>query len=176
MNSAEDFIQIVLECYIVVAAEEIMSMKAVEIDWDGKVNSLARLIVNMYVRMLPDAAPKIEDQGYNYSCEIITLGLLWFNYLDSTKEGDGGRVMALWKFLMVIFRKTGHRNYAKEAASLLIEYHFTASERKAAQMRDSRFINTKGREGCDMACDLFMEHLNRRLKGMIRQMGASFHS
>ena len=74
---------------------------------------------------------------------------------------------------MVIFRKTGHRNYAKEAASLLIEYHFTASERKAAQMRDSRFINTKGREGCNMACDLLMEHLNRRLKGMIRQMGSN---
>ena len=66
MNSAEDFIQVVLECYIVVAAEEIMSMTAVEIDWDGKVNSLARLIVNMYVRMLPDTAPtKFTSNSYN---------------------------------------------------------------------------------------------------------------
>uniref|UniRef100_A0A1X7VWE6 DUF6589 domain-containing protein n=1 Tax=Amphimedon queenslandica TaxID=400682 RepID=A0A1X7VWE6_AMPQE len=81
--------------------------------------------------------------------------------------------MARWKFLMVIFRKTGHRNYAKEAVSLLLEYHFTALERKAAQVGDSRFITTKGREGCNMACDLFIEHLNRRLKGMIRQMGSN---
>ena len=77
---------------------------------------------------------------------------------------------AIWKYLMVIFRQTNNRNYAKEAVLLLISYNFTSSERIAAQLLTSRFVNTKGREGCNMPCDLHLEHLNRRLKGTISGM------
>ena len=65
---------------------------------------------------------------------------------------------------MVIFRQTNHQNYAKEAALLLINYNFKISERAAAA---SRFVNTKGREGCNLPCDLHLEHLNRILKGTL---------
>ena len=34
----------------------------------------------------------------------------------------------------------------------------------------SRFVNTKGREGCKLPCDLHLEHLNRRLKGTLSRM------
>ena len=47
---------------------------------------------------------------------------------------------------------------------LLIQYHFLFSERKAAEVRNSRFVNTHGRKGHNRPCDLHMEHLNRRLK------------
>ena len=36
-----------------------------------------------------------------------------------------------------------------------------------------RFINTHGRQGCNVPCDLHMEHLNRRLKCAMRNMGAN---
>ena len=98
--------------------------------------------------------------------------MIWFNFYDAIKEGDGERVLTIWKYLMVIFQQKNHRNYAKEAALLLISYNFTSSdsERVAAQLLTSRFANTKGHEGCNMPCDLHLEHLNRRLKGTISRM------
>lgn len=98
-----------------------------------------------------------EDLVYSYSKEVITLGLLWM-------------IMRIWKYLMLIFRQTNHRNYAKEAALLLINYHFATSERVATQLATSRVVNTKGRTGCNIPCDLHLEHLNRRLKGTICRM------
>jgi hypothetical protein len=38
----------------------------------------------------------------NYACEII-LGLLYMNYNDVIKEGDGERVVLIWKYLLPIF-------------------------------------------------------------------------
>ena len=109
-----------------------------------------------------------EDLVYSYVREVITLGMIWFNFYDAIKEGDGERVLTIWKYLMVIFQQTNHRNY--EAALLLIGYNFTSSEKVAAQLLTSRFVNTKGDEGCNMPCDLHLEHLNRRLKGTISRM------
>ena len=94
--------------------------------------------------------------------------MIWFNFYDAIKEGDGERVLTIWKYLMVIFQQMNHRNY--EAALLLISYNFTSSEKVAAQLLTSRFVNTKGDEGCNMPCDLHLEHLNRRLKGTISRM------
>ena len=54
-------------------------------------------------------------------------------------------MLRIWKYLMVIFHVTNHRNYAKEAALLLMNYHFLRSERIAAQMATSRVINTEER-------------------------------
>ena len=53
---------------------------------------------------------------------------------------------------------------------MLSQYHFLLSPRKAAQLKWSRFINTKGRRGGNISCDLHLEHLNRRLKGGIRNL------
>ena len=98
-----------------------------------------------------------EDLIHLYACELLTLGLIWHNYYDAIKEGDGERVLRIWKQLTVIFRETGHRNYAKEGALLLIHYNFMASERIAMQILTSRFINTKGRMGCNLPCDLHLD-------------------
>ena len=169
MNATEDFMEIILEAHVVAAANKLM-----ENGWDGTVTELASAVINQYVRILPEAKPTAHnDQVLNYACEVLSLGLLWLNYLDAVREGDGNRVMAMWKFLLIFFKKTGRRQYAKEAAIMLIQYHFLLSDRKAAELKYSRFVNTQGREGCNMPCDLFMEHLNRRLKGVIRHMGSN---
>ena len=36
-------------------------------------------------------------------------------------------------------------------------------------------INTRGLHGCNLPCDLYMEHLNWRFKSIIRSMGANVH-
>ena len=70
---------------------------------------------------------------------------------------------------LFIFKATNHRNYAKEAVQLLIQYNYF-SERMKFQLLWSQCINTKGRTGCNIACDLHMEHLNRTPKTV--SMGA----
>ena len=41
------------------------------------------------------------------------------------------------------------------------------------QLLWSRCINTRGFQGSNIPCDLFMEHLNRRLKTILRNLGAN---
>ena len=107
---------------------------------------------------------------YFYTTELLTLALVWHNYHDSVKEGDGDRVMMLWKFLLVIFKKAKRKNYSKEAFILLMHYNFLLSDRLAEQLKWSRFVNTHGRKGCNIPCDLHLEHLNRQLKGVLRNL------
>ena len=165
---AADFMELVLEAHVIAAANELMDSV------NGGVMELANGIVKRFVRILPDEVPKpSDDNAYDYACEILSLGLVWYNYLDAVREGDGHCVMSIWKLLLVIFKKTGRRNYAKEAALLLINYHFLLSDRKAAQVRNERFINTQGGLGRNIASDLYMEHLNRRLKAVIRHLGSN---
>jgi L1 cell adhesion molecule like protein len=75
----------------------------------------------------------------------------------------------------VIFKQNGRRNYAKEAAILLIQLNFLTTERLGKQIMTSRFINTKGRIGCNIPCDLHLEHLNKRLKSIISHCGSNIH-
>jgi len=44
------------------------------------------------------------------------------------------------------------------------------SERQSAQLVWSPFINTHGRQGTNIPCDLHIEHLNRRLKNMMSNL------
>ena len=105
-----------------------------------------------------------------YACEL----LLWVWYGGTTtaplKKEMGRESWEIWKYLTIILRETGHRNYAKEGALLLIQYHFMASERVCKQILTIHFINTKERTGCNLPCDLHLEHLNRRLKGVLTRM------
>ncbi len=137
--------------------------------------SLVNTGSSSYLRGLNTFERRHDSSKWANAREVLTLGLIWFNYLDATREGDGDRIITLWKFLLIIFRKTGHTNYSKEAAILLLQCNFLLSDRLATQVKYGRFVNTHGRKGCNMPCDLHMEHLNRRLKGMIHNMGSNIH-
>lgn len=110
--------------------------------------------------------------GTSYATDVITLGLLWHGFHDSVKEGDGDRILLYWKFLLPIFQQTKHYNYAGEAFNLLAQSLYL-SPRKCAELKWGRTINTHGRAGQNIPCDLHMEHLNRRLKMAIRSSGAN---
>ena len=168
VKATEDFLEVVLEAHIVAAANELLAS-----GWDGTLQQLAEKIIDTYVHILPDVAGSCSDEVHIYASEVLSLGLLWYNYVDAVREGDGKCVMLLWKFLLLIFKKTRHKNYAKEAAVLLIQHKFLFSERKVLQLENSCFVNTRGMAGCNMSCDLYMEHLNHRLKGVIRHMGSN---
>ena len=68
-------------------------------------------------------------------------------------------------------------NYSLQETCKMIVDNFVIltpqSQDEKHSVRDgSRFVNTQGRRGCNVPCDLHIEHLNRRLKGIIKNMGS----
>ena len=90
-------------------------------------------------------APKPPHDGiYEYAKDTLTLGLLLKEYIDAVREGDGNRIICVWKFLLPFFKSTGHTNYSIEAFTLLTQYFYLFFPRTAAQLAWSRTVNTHG--------------------------------
>ena len=114
-----------------------------------------------------------DDNVQAYARELLTLGLIYNEFSDGIREGDGERVIRVWKFLMLIFKASQRKNYSCEAFALLAQLRFILSPRLSQQLTWSQFINTQGGKGHNIPCDLYMEHLNRVLKDGIRGLGAN---
>ena len=104
---------------------------------------------------------------YDYACEALGLGLL---------ISDGDRIMSLWKYLLLLFKASGCKNYAIEALTLLSQYSIILPPNLAEQLKWSRFVNMHGRPGHNISCDLHMEHLRWPLMARVptnqrRQLG-----
>jgi hypothetical protein len=108
--------------------------------------------------------PASPSTVYDYTREVLSLGLLYLNFKDAVREGNGERVVLMWKYFLLIFRATGHTNYAMEALTLLTHCYATLPPSLAEQAKWSRFINVHGQKGRNISCDLHMEHLNRPVK------------
>ena len=163
MKGFEDYLLIALHGHVVAAAKQILS----DTQFDS-VKDLAREIVVRFVAFEPDVSIRVNDKVHLYALQVLNLALLWHGFNDSTREGDGDRIMTYYKFILNVFKAGRCFNYCKEVVILLTQFHCLLSERQAAQLKWSRCINTKGFRGCNVPCDLHLEHLNRRLKGMIQ--------
>ena len=72
--------------------------------------------VNISLQFKNDTSPDTnKDHVFEYACEVVSLGLLFLNYRDAIKEGDGERIMLCWKYFLPIFKATNRQNYAIEA-------------------------------------------------------------
>lgn len=114
-----------------------------------------------------------SDGIMEYGKEVLSLGLLYLEYKDAIKEGDGLRVLRCWKYLQLIFTASQRKNYAIEAFNLICQYIYYLSPQLAQQLLYSRFINVHGRVGYNIPCDLHMEHLNRIVKETMHHLGAN---
>lgn len=62
-----------------------------------------------------------------YAKPVISLGLLYMEYCDGIREGDGERIIRCWRY---IFKMTNKRIiYAIKAATLLLQHEFIFTER-----------------------------------------------
>ena len=174
MKPTEDFLYVVLCAHIITAARQCKT------SCDNTDNSaaVAHQIIKQFVCIKhceESSSPLTNDSGFNYATDLLTMCLLWHGFHDSVKEGDGDRIILYWKVLLPIFQQSGHYNYAKEAFTLLAQTHIL-SERKITELKWSRTVNTTGRTGCNIPCDLHMEHLNRRLKYMMGNIAPNVNS
>ena len=118
-------------------------------------------------------SPSDLDLVYSYATEVLSLGLFFQEYSDAIREGDGTRVLRCWRYILPLFIASHRTNYSIEAFNILYQYHFMLSPRQAEQLIWSRFINTQGRPGRNVPCDLHIEHLNRLVKGAIGSLGSN---
>ena len=72
-----------------------------------------------------------------------------------------------------MFKAARRKNYSIEALNIQLQVNYTLSPRQAAQVKWSRCINTTNQVGKNIPMDLHLEHLNRCLKGTMRNMGAN---
>ena len=173
VKAAEDFLQLILTAYTINAADTVTAKFTSRPD----VLATAKLIVSNYCSLLignnsNDDTHTAPDCVLVYSKELLTLSLLWFGFYDSIKEGDGERVKRYWKFMLLLFKASKRRNYAVEAANFLINETLYPPRLKN-QMLWSRFVNVKGRQGCNIPLDLHMEHMNRRVKAALRNLNSN---
>lgn len=195
MNACEDFFGLVVAAHILVAAMDFLKMSSVDDIPSPTVISpdVWMLADSERTSILKDVAAQIVDKHVDlsvqfstsrrtgrgidtvhaYACETLSLGLLHWEFQDAVKEGDGDRVLLVWKFLLLIFKASQRKNFAIEAFTLLVQYHLLLPPRLAEQLKWSRFINVHGLPGRNISCDLHMEHLNRMVKTAIEGLGAN---
>ena len=95
-----------------------------------------------------EGPPKDEDDHiYNYGCLNITLGLLIRDAEDSVQEGDGERLLRVWKFLTYIFRLTGCFKYALACLRLIASVNGLLTHGEALRLTWIRFAGIKTGRG-----------------------------
>lgn len=186
MNACEDFLHLTTSAHIYAAAIKLLGAKGLpglhakitaSHNQSSSFNTLANTICKEYVELsfTPSkvaVAGKL-DRVLEYAKEALTLGMLFLEFKDSIREGDGTRVLRCWKYFLFLFRASGHVNYCLEAFNLLMQYYYTLTPRLAEQMLWGRFINYEGKPGHNISADLHMEHLNRTCKDAINHLGAN---
>ena len=95
MKAAEDFLLVVLHSHVIAVAKAILSGTE-----PTEVASLAKSIVDQFVCItIPSKSNTVahnDDRVCSYAMELLTLGLLWLNYYDSVREGDGDQIVRTW--------------------------------------------------------------------------------
>ena len=81
---------------------------------------------------------------FEYSRQLLSVGMLYIEYADAIREGDGERVHRCWKYLLPMFKSAGRTNYSIEAVTLLNQYEFRLTPRQSAELMWGRFINVHG--------------------------------
>jgi len=114
-----------------------------------------------------------KDGVLEYASEVLSLGLLYLEFTDAIKEADGDRILRCWRFFLLLFRESKRKNYAIEAFTILAQERFVLSPRQQLQLKWSRTINTHGRIGKNIPCDLHMEHLNKECKEALSGLGSN---
>ena len=194
VSAAQDFYSVVFEAHIVAAALSHYSMSSLDSEPAGieipddptKLRDFMMqtvgTLVDKYVlkftetATLPENASQLqtettqeqteEDGVKNYASLVIGYGLMAENFHDAWREGDGGRLLRCWKFLLLHFR-VGRTKYTLEAFEFLALTSALLTTRKAHQLTWNRTCNRKGGHGNNIPLDLDNEFLNRVFKDNI---------
>ena len=130
-----------------------------------------RAVVDKHFNFSNTYKKTLDDSVRNYADEVFSLGMFLLEFIDAIHEGDGGRILRCWKFMLLIFKASNKTKYSIEAFNLLSQYYFILSKRLSKQLLWSRTVNVHGQPGKNIPMDLHMEHMNRMFKNAISKLG-----
>lgn len=116
-----------------------------------------------------------EDHLYNYHRGKLAFGLLLLEFEDAIKEGDGDRVLNVYKLALLFYKSHGHNKYAYVTLLYLVKEKAALTEYQAKSMKHNRFYNKYGGSGRNIPLDLKMEQLNKVLKSLWRGLGPNLN-
>lgn len=116
-----------------------------------------------------------SDHKHEHTVARLSFSFLLLNMLDAVKEGDGERLMRIYKVALLFYKAYGHGQYAYSTFLLTVQVNATLSPRMAHSVMWNRFWNTRGGKGRNIPLDLHLEHLNGFLKSFLKGLGPNLN-
>ena len=104
------------------------------------------------------------DGIFNYSCQVLCMCFIAYEFTNARKLGDGERIMMLVKYMMLYFKALGKKKYAYQCLRLLAQVNCFLTPREAANIVWNRFSNTRGKRDSNVELDRECEHSNLNFK------------
>ena len=130
-DACDDFLKTVITGYTMALAMSLLGMETVDdmpktsdlppttwlLDDDERramLHSVTQTIVNSISFGYNDGTftNSTDDGVFQYAQQLINLGCFYLEYDDVIKEGDGERALRCWRYLLLIFKNFGRKNYA----------------------------------------------------------------
>ena len=191
VTACEEFFLLVVEAHICTAAMKLFGMSSLKDEpssahfpegcssltseqrWKVLTLAINELLESLVDISYPPASKKKRDHVYAYGKEVISLGLLYMEFCDGIREGDGARIIRCWRYFLPMFKASGHTNYVVEAFNLLFQLQYVFTPRMKKQLMWERTINVHGKPGRNVPMDLHMEHINRACKDAMHSLGSN---
>lgn len=183
-----DFLEAVIKGHFLAAACSVIGISSL----DDKVElpaGILRADTNQQLRYIHDIANKVveqctvidtnsdmsdtNDRVYNYARVLCHYGALILEFRDAVSEADGERVYRCWRVMLPHFLASRRTKYSLEALHLQFQVKALLPPALAHQVLWHRFVNSRGGPGRNIQCDLYNEHINKLIKGIIVSMGAN---
>lgn len=104
----------------------------------------------------------------------MRFGLLLADLNDSIREGDGKRLVNLYKIAVLLYKYHGHTKYAYTTLLFLTKVKSVLPAERAESLIANRFCNNHGKPGKNISMDLFLEHENKSVKSYTDLLGSNF--
>lgn len=114
-----------------------------------------------------------EDYKFAYARGILSFNLFLRDFNDAIREGDGSRLIELYKVALLYFKCYHHTKYAFTVLKLLIRIQ--CQPERAFDLTWQRFVNTSGKKGRNISLDLHLEHLNNFLKEQLKNLRSNLN-
>lgn len=95
--------------------------------------------------------------------------------MDAVKEGDGERLMRLYKVALLFYKAFGHSQYAYSTLLFTLQLNATLSPRMAHGSNGTGSGMGGGSIGKNIPLDLHLEHLNNYLKSFLKGLGPNLN-
>ena len=115
------------------------------------------------------------DFKFNYHQNKLVFGLLLLDFNDSVREGDGDRLLDIYKLALLLYHSEGHTKYAYVVLLHLVRIVAILPESDAHRLKWNRFFNKYGGTGKNISLDLKKEQQNKVLKTYWRALGANIN-